>query len=178
MRIVTHLTLSTFPHLYKLQTLPDVFDLLLVTLDHLLQLLTVHAGVNRIRDVGRRWGDAACCRHADPHCRDDNRGTESERCQDEACDCRHAAGNAGHPSTHSSLHRFLVELICSVGQSHKLQDATLQGRPALVEKTHEETGGHVDTIGCLLHRPAETDVEMVCLLRLRLDACRFYMCTQ
>lgn len=146
--------MQPFPHLHELHALSDVLDLVLVVLDHLLQLLPVHVRVNGVRDVGRRRGDAARRRHADPHGRDDDGGTEGERCQDEPRDRGQATRDAGHPAAHGGRHRSLVELIRGVGQGQELQDALLQRRPPLVEQAHEEASCHVDTVSRLLQGPA------------------------
>lgn len=143
-------------HLNELQTQTDVLDLLLVPLDHLLHLLAVHVGVDRICDLGRRRRDAAGRRHADPHRRDDDGGPEGEGGQDESGDGGHAARHAGHAPAHGGRHRLLVEVVRGVGHRQQLQDALLQRRPPLVEEVHEHAGRHVDPISHLLHRPAET----------------------
>lgn len=120
-------------------------------MDHLLHLLAVGLGVNRVGDVGRGRGQAAGRGHADADGRHDEGGAGGEGRQDEAGDGGDGAGHAGHAAAHAGRHRLLVEVVGRVGQLQQLQDALLERAAALVEQAHEEAGRHVDAVGRFFH---------------------------
>lgn len=102
------------PHLEEVQAFFNIFNFMLIILDHLLHLLPVRVGVNSVGDVCRRWRHSAGGRDPDAHRRHDEGRPEGEGRQNQAGDGGDAAGDAGHPSANARGHRLPVEAVGGV----------------------------------------------------------------